>query len=162
MARTAAEDRHARIVREKLQAYADRGVFRGYVERPKPDGSIDFRFQWLMSKPLVLIFEPQQHRLVFKNLLPSVPARSDMYARLTTYLAERSDTSLPPHRRVDPRNAGASFENRRGAVSLVLTVKGNRYGYGIGKILNLTNELFGYLQMNYLPYLWEEFDVSQE
>ncbi len=115
-----------------------------------------------MSKPLVLVFEPLEHRLVFKNLLPNVPARSDMYAKLSAYLAGRSDTSLPPHRRVDPRNADASFENRRSSVSLILAVKGNRYAYGIGKILNLTNELFGYLQMNHLPYLWEEFDVSQE
>ncbi len=85
-----------------------------------------------------------------------------MYTKLVAYLEGRSEDGLPPHRRVDPRNATVTFENRRGSVSLVLVVKGNRYTYGVTKLLNLTNEILGYLYINFLPYLWEEFDVSRE
>jgi len=147
-----------KIVRGSLQAYADRGIFRGFSEIK----SGHFKFVWLLHRQMELTVDATKHELRFKQLLPAVPARSPLYAELKNFLEQRHDRTLPDHRRVDRKRAEATCSNRAGMVSISLKVKNNQYAYGVNKIVNLVHELFVFLRDAHPDYLVENFDVPQE
>ncbi|MDA0349983.1 MAG: hypothetical protein O3C43_16500 [Verrucomicrobia bacterium] len=153
---------HIDIVRGKLKSYCNRGVFRGYSESSGRLGKTVFKFTWLLDRGFVLECDPQKHTLTLKNLLPHVPNRSHMDQDLRGFVQDRDSNDLPAHRRVDAKRANLSYANRKGTVSLTLTVKKNQYSYGVTKLLNTTNELFGHLHMVHISYLWKYFEVPEE
>ena len=146
------------VVRERLQTYADRGVFRGFSEVK----SGHFEFVWLIRHQMELSVDPVKHVLRFKQLLPGIPASFGAVRELKGFIRDRHASSLPSHRRVDRRRAEVSCSNRRGYVSVSLTVKNNQYAYGVKRIVNLVHELFLYLRDAHPEYLAENFDVPQE
>jgi hypothetical protein len=150
------------MVRQKLQSYADRGVFRGFCEHKSRAGLPAFRFLWLGDRPMELTVDTARHVLRFQQLLPGVPARSEMYAQLKSFIAERHNDDLPEHRRVDPARATASCSNRSGRVSLILAMNSDQYEYAAGRIVNLVHELFVYLRDSHPEYLMESFDAPRE
>ncbi len=155
--------RSAERIRRQLQTYVDRGVFRGFSEPRRARGKHAYRFTWLTSRAFHLTYEPASRHLVFRSLLPQVPARSDFYRDLKTFVAGRSDEKLPAHRRIDPRRAVVSCVNRGGHVSIAMRLKtGDHYAYGVTKLVNLVHEIFLMLHDRSPEYLWEQFDVSQE
>ncbi|MEP7272133.1 MAG: hypothetical protein ABI882_11565 [Acidobacteriota bacterium] len=146
------------VVRENLQNYADRGVFRGFSEVRNGQ----FRFIWGIHREMELILDTERQSLRFKRLLPGLPASSDLYRELKRFVAERQDPKLPPHRRIDRRRAEVSCSNRGGGVSISLKVKNNQYAYGVNRIVNLVHELFVHLKDVHPGYLAENFDVPEE
>ena len=150
------------VVREKLQAYADRGVFRGFSEIKTGRGKPAFRFVWVINHQMELKVDTAKHVLRFRQLLPGIPANSRMYAELKSFIQQRHSPQLPGHRRIDRRRAEVSCSNRGGFVSVSLTVKNNQYAYGVNKIVNLVHELFVHLRDAYPGYLVDNFDVPQE
>jgi hypothetical protein len=150
------------IVREKLLWYADRGVFRGFSEYKTKAGLPAFRFLWLSSRPMELTVNTARNMLEFRRVLPGVPGRSPLYARLKSFIAERHDQDLPEHRRVDPARAEAGCSNRSQHVSVSLAVKDNQYEYATGRLVNLVHELFVYLRDTCPEYLMENLDAPQE
>jgi hypothetical protein len=146
------------VVRAALQAYADRGVFRGFSEIKTGH----FKFVWLLHHQMELSVDTAKGALRFKHLLPNVPAKSDLYAELKSFIQERHDRELPEHRRIDRKRAEASCANRGGYVSISLKVKNNQYAYGVNRIVNLAHELFLHLRERRPDYLVENFDVPQE
>lgn len=145
-------------VRENLQAYADRGIFRGFTEA-KPG---HFKFVWLIQHQMELIVDTAKGELRFKQLLPGVPAKSPLYAELKSFVQYRHDRDLPEHRRIDPKRAELACTNRGGLVSISLKVKNKEYEYGVNRIVNLVHELFLHLRESQPEYLVENFDVPQE
>ena len=152
------DKRPLNIVRESLQAYADRGVFRGYSEGRNGR----FRFVWTMRHPMELNVDSARQELKFIRLLPGVPARSTLYAELKRFIEHRHDRDLPEHRRIDRRRAEVSCTNRSGLVSVSLKVKKDQYAYGVNRIVNLVHELFLHLRDAHPEYLAEHFDLPQE
>ena len=106
--------KHLNIVREALQAYADRGIFRGFSEAKNGR----FTFVWFFHHPMELFVDTAKHELRFKQLLPGVPAKSPLYAELKGFIEQRHDRELPEHRRVDRRRAEIACFNRGGMVSI--------------------------------------------
>jgi hypothetical protein len=145
-------------VRSSLQAYADRGVFRGFSEIKNGR----FQFVWVVNHRMELSVDTAKHELRFKQLLPNVPVRSALYAELKDFIERRHDKELPEHRRIDRKRAEVSCMNRGGLVSVSLKVKNNQYAYGVNRIVNLAHELFLYLRERCPEYLMENFDVPQE
>jgi hypothetical protein len=145
-------------VRESLQAYADRGVFRGFSEVK----SGHFQFVWVVNHRMELSLDTAKNELRFKRLLHNVPAKSPLYAELRSFIERRHDKDLPEHRRVDRKRAEVSCVNRGGFVSVSLKVKNNQYAYGVNRIVNLAHELFLHLRERSPEYLMENFDVPQE
>jgi hypothetical protein len=150
--------RSLNVVRETLQAYADRGIFRGFNEVRNGQ----FSFVWLIRHQMQLSVDTTKNVLRFRQLLPGIPARSGLYAELRRFVAKMHDSGLPDHRRVDPRRAQASCYNRGGFVSISLEVKNNQYAYGVNRIVNLVHEIFLHLRDLHPDYLAENFDVPQE
>jgi hypothetical protein len=146
------------IVRGSLQAYADRGVFRGFSEIKEGH----FKFTWMVNHQMELSVDTAKQALRFKRLLPGVAASSTLYAELKSFIRERHDRCLPEHRRIDRSRAEVSCANRGGSVSVSLKVKGNEYAYGVNRIVNLAHELFLRLRDGHPEYLAEHFDVPLE
>src|SRR5215475_15855488 len=146
------------VVRENLQAYADRGVFRGFSEIRNGH----FQFVWVVDHRMELSVDPAKHELRFIRLLPNVPAKSALYAELKRFIDRRHDKELPEHRRIDRKRAEVSCANRGGFVSVSVKVKNNQYAYGVNRIINLAHELFLHLRERRPEYLMENFDVPQE
>ena len=149
-------------MRRRLQDYADRGVFRGYTERPARAGRHYFRFLWLARDPFTLTYEPSSGTLTFTNVLPHVPVRSALYAELKTFIEGRSSKRLPAHRRIDPRRARPGCAGRRGTMLVSVVAKPRHHAYGVTKAVNLVHELFLHLHTYFPEYLWEHYDVAQE
>jgi hypothetical protein len=146
------------VVRDNLQVYADRGVFRGFSEVKEGH----FKFVWLMRRQMELNVDTSKQMLRFRQLLPGMPASSKMYAELKSFIRQRHDRELPDHRRIDRRRAEVSCTNRGGFVSVSLKVKNNQYAYGVNRVVNLVHELFIHLRDAYPEYMAENFDVPQE
>jgi hypothetical protein len=158
IARRQVTNKFLNVVRESLQTYADRGVFRGFSEVKAGH----FTFVWLLHHPMELIVDTAKGALRFKQLLPNVPAKSELYAELKSFIQGRHDRELPEHRRIDRKRAEASCANRGGFVSVSLKVKNNQYAYGVKRIVNLAHELFLHLRERRPDYLVENFNVPQE
>lgn len=149
---------HLNEVREALQVYADRGVFRGFSEN-RPG---HFSFTWVVNHRMELVVEPGNRTLRFRRLLPGIPAKSQLYEDLKDFLKGRHSDELPEHRRIDPKRAEVACANRGGTVSVALKLKKNDYAYGVNRIVNLVHELFVHLRESHPEYLVENFDVPQE
>lgn len=158
----ASADSDLAAVRGRLQAYADRGVFRGYTERPARTGRHYFRFLWLARDPFALTYEPASGTLTFTNVLPHVPVRSALYADLARFVEGRSSRRLPAHRRIDPRRARPGCSGRRGTMLIHVAARPGHHGYGVTKAVNLVHEIFLRLHACFPEYLWEHHDVAQE
>jgi hypothetical protein len=155
-------NRSLNVVRDGLQEYADRGVFRGFSEARASRGEHSFTFEWLSGRPLRFTVDTEKGVLKFRNLLPGVPSNSALYSELKQFVNARHDDELPEHRRIDRRRAEVTCSNRGGNVSIALRVKKNQYAYGVNKIVNLAHEIFVHLKDHYADYLWETFDAPQE
>ncbi|MGH9764662.1 MAG: hypothetical protein ACREDR_29835 [Blastocatellia bacterium] len=151
-----------KVIREGLQAYADRGVFRGFAESSGAQAKRNFTFVWMTRRPMLLTVDTRRGVLRFANLLPNVPAGSALYADLKGFLHDRYDSALRPHRRVDRRRAEIVCQNRLGNVSVGLRITNNQYRYGLNKIINLVHEIFVYLNDLHPDYMYEAFDAPQE
>jgi hypothetical protein len=102
--------------------------------------------------------------LTLVDVLPGVPARSDMDRAFRAFVASRSAGSLPEHRRVDLRKVGVQIANRKGALSLVFTLKPSRIEYGARKAVHLVHEvLMDFLNDSlYIDYQIAHFNFNPE
>lgn len=143
----------ATIVREGLQAYADRKVFRSFTEEKGKGGKLKFRFLYCGANPVTLEFAEPDQTLIIRNMLPRVHA--GMYADLEAFLEKLFDPALPTYRRIDRSSAAVHFMKKGGQVSLVFQVKRNRYQYGVDKLIELASWVHTYLQGEHQEYLWQ-------
>ncbi len=150
------------IVRNGLQVYADRGIFRGLNEAKPRDGTQSFKFVWLGDRSLEFAIDTRKAHLMFKHLLPNVPSKSELYSDLKRFLKSRCDADLPKHRRIDSKRAEVVCVNRSGRVSIALKVRNNQYAYGLNRLVNLVHEIFVQLNDSHPDYMCENFDVPQE
>lgn len=150
------------VVSKALETYAERGVFRGFSELKRRGPKRTFTFLWHTSCRMEFSLDGANGLLTFRNLLPNVAPGSALHAELKSFLEERSNGSLPKHRRIDKRRAEVRLYNRGGNVSVALKVKNNGYAYGLNKIVNLVHELFVHLNATQVDYMCENFDARSE
>ena len=149
-------------VRDRLQQYADRGVFRGLAEESVRAGRHRFRFLWLTSTPFTLVYAPATGAFVFPKLLPNVPPRSSVGVAIRRFVVSRNTYDLPEHRRVDPDRATVACYVKHGSLSVRIVAKANQHGYAARRAVNLIHEIFMQLQTYFPEYMWENFDASQD
>jgi hypothetical protein len=143
-----------------LQAYSDRGVFRGFQATPAARARVTYQFAWLTRRPVDAVFNPRTNTLTFPALLPALgkAAAADVAAVIGS-LARR-DT--PTHKRLDARRARITGAVRRGAFTLSIGIRGANHEYAVKAALNLINEIFVMLQECHPDYLIEQFGMSTE
>lgn len=152
------------LVRSSLQHYATRGAFHSFSEVPARGSLVAFRFLWFRDVTFRVTFDPKTRVLTFVDVLPAVPARSEMDRALRAFVTGRSDKSVVEHRRVDVKKVGVSIVNRRGAISIAFQLKPKHLQYGITKAVHLIHEvLMDFLNdSNYVEYNIDHFNLNPE
>jgi hypothetical protein len=151
------------IVTDQLKTYARRGVFRSFSQTGADSKRADFRFYWLWNLPFHLTFDGKRKSLSFKNLLPGVPAGSELNTGLKAFIKSRSANDQPEHRRLDPKRVSVRYSNLRGNVSITFLVAKDEYEYGVKKALNLVNEIFvDFLNVRFPEYTAEYFHKRED
>jgi hypothetical protein len=151
------------LVHTQLESYARRGVFRSFSQTRADGTQAEFRFDWLWNLPFHLIFDAKRKALVFKNLLPDVPAGSDLNAQLKAYIKTCCSDDLPEHRRLDLKRVAVRYSNLRSRASITFLVKKNEYDYGVRKALHLVNEIFvGFLNVRFPEYTARHFHRRED
>jgi hypothetical protein len=143
-----------------LQAYADRGVFRGFRAIASARGRTTYEFKWLTRKPVIAVFDPNRRTLTFQNLLPSLDAVAA--ADVKSLVLGRTGRSVPGHKRLDARRARLRATVRTGSLTLAVEIRGDNSAYAVGAVLNLINEAFVTLHERHPGYLIEHFGMSAE
>lgn len=152
-------------VRALLQHYATRGAFRSFSEVPRSSGRlVEFQFLWFRDVRFRVTYNPSSRTLTFVDLLPAVSARSPMDRHLRTFIASRSDKTVPEHRRVDLKKVAVSVLNRKSAISIAFTLKASQIEYGTRKAVHLIHEvLMDFLnESQYVEYNIEHFNLNPE
>lgn len=144
-------------VTDALQAYADRGVFRGFRAVTR-GGRTDYEFRWLTRRPVRAVLRAK--RLRFPAIFPALDAATA--SELASLVAARTARGQPAHKRVDARRARLRLTRWRGDVSLAVEFHGPDAGYGVRAVLNVINELFVSLHERHPEYVVEQFGVSSE
>jgi len=150
------------IIRRRLRTYADQGVFQGLSETTGRLGKTTFNFRWLLGSEFALVLDPKKHEIVVKDVLPSIDHRSFIDRDLRRFIAGRTDTKLPAHRRLDADCVTLSYTNRKQSVSLVMRADEAQYDYAIKSLLTTLNDLFAYLNLYHIDYLHRNFAVPEE
>ena len=150
------------VVRQRLRGYANQGVFQGLSESRGRLGKTTFSFRWLLGHDFSLVLDPKKGELVAKNLLPSIENHSFIDSDLRRFVANRIDTKLPRHRRLDADLVTLTYTNRKQSVSLVMRADENQTEYAIKALLRTLNDLFAYLPLYHIDYLHRNFAVPEE
>lgn len=152
------------LVRDVLEGYAERGVFRGFSAGPVQGRKAVFRMIWHRNRAFDLLVDLEAGTLRFPNLLPNVPADAAMYRELKAFVKARHADDLPEHRRIDTSKAHVRPYNRQGSVSLVLTMKDGDCQYGARKLIHLVHEIFltFLTEGSCLEYMVETFDLDPD
>jgi hypothetical protein len=145
-----------------LQAYADRGVFRGFRAQAGSGQRTDYFFTWLTRTPMRLRYEPSKRELRFVDLLPRVSAYPGLVDDLRHLVLEHQSSAVPEHRRIDGRRVKLATAVRAGHFSVTLALRGAQEAYAVQRGVNLVNQLFLLLQANYPEYLIQCFGFSPE
>ena len=151
------------LVHNELEAYARRGVFRSFSQTQSEGKRAEFRFYWLWNLPFHLTFDAKRKALAFRNLLPDIPAGSELNRQLKTFIKSRSSNDLPEHRRVDQQRLSIRYSTLKGQVSIAFLVKKDDYDYGVQKALHLVHEIFvGFLNVHFPEYTAQHFHKRED
>lgn len=152
------------VVREALEEYAARGVFRGFSCGPVRNGKASFKMMWHRDQMFEFLVDLEKGTLRFPLVLPGVPADSSMYKEFKAFLKSRQDEDLLEHRRIDKARAELKPYNRGGNVSVTLKIKDGDYAYGTQRLINLVHEIYLVFLYDgrYYDYLVETFDLDPD
>jgi hypothetical protein len=151
-------------VGDLLEAYAGRGVFRGFSRHDSGGRVAVFHLLWHRDQLFEWAWNNARQTLRISCVLPAVPARSPMYREFKTWLKARQDDALPDHRRCDRSKVSLKTYNRGGDVALTLHVIDSDVQYGVSKLVNLVNEIYlDFLSSGlYFDWLLETFDLDPD
>jgi hypothetical protein len=145
-----------------LAAYAARGTFERVPTAEVTEPVTAFR--WFRGIEFRLRARHRARRLCLEGALAAVPSRSPLDRALRVWLAGRHDTSLPPHRRIDPACMQVGWRNRGGRMDLEARVLDADWGSATRRLIHLLNEL--YLDVLARPahheWLVETFDLDPD
>lgn len=125
-----------------MKRYAERGVFRGQVDEAESGDVRAFKLRWHRNREFRLLLDRRQRVARVADLLPGMPARSQMYREFKEFVASFQDGSRAPHRSVDPRKVLLSSTSRAGTVSLSVRMHDDDFEYAMEKLLTLIHETF--------------------
>ena len=119
---------------------------------------------WHHDRPFEMLLDVPNKTLQFPDVLPGVPARSAMYRELRAFLQARQSQEMPEHRRVNPAKARLAVGNKRGAVSVTVTVKDGDFDYAARKIIHIVHEIFLIFLVDgpYFEYMVEHLGLDED
>jgi hypothetical protein len=150
------------IVRNLLEDYAKRGVFRGFSRESVRNGVASFKMIWHRDRVFDLIVDTEKKTIVIPVALPCVP--SDLYKNFKAFVESHHAVSLPDHRRIEKTKARVRCANHRGSVSVTLAVKDGDYEYGLQRLIHLIHETFVIFLLDgmYRDYVVEQLGADPD
>jgi len=144
--------------------YARRGVFRGFHALPARNGVAAFRMVWHRDRVFDLIVDTKRKTLRIPVVLPAVPSRSPLYKDFKAFVESHHAATLPDHRRIERTKARVRCANRRGSVSLTMTVRDDDYPYALQRLIHLVHETFLLFLTSgpYRDYMVEQLGADAE
>jgi hypothetical protein len=151
-------------VRSALEHYAHRGSFRGFGTLQRTPSRIEFTFSWLRDVSFRVVFDGRRRTLTFVDMLPGIPARSEMDRRLRAFVTMHTSTAVPEHRRVDQRRVAVSVVNRGGAESLRFAFHTKDVESAVRKAVHLAHDILqDFLNDGrYVQYNVDYFNLNPE
>jgi hypothetical protein len=152
------------IVTAILEGYAAKAVFRGFSAHPGAQGQASYRMIWHHDRHFEMFLNVGTKTLQFPQVLPGVPARSPMYRELQAFLKARQSGEMPEHRSVNPAKARLASNNKRGMVSVTVTVKDGDFDYATRKIIHIVHEIFLIFLVDgpYFEYMVEHLGLDED
>jgi hypothetical protein len=132
----------AEILGDRLERYAERGVFRGTSGVRLRGAAASFRVIWHRGRTYEVVADADRGTLRVTGVLPAVAARSEMDRELRRFVASRQAPGRLEHRRIDPAKVRARSRNRAGEVSILFDVLDGDWDYATLKIVHLIDEIF--------------------
>ncbi len=129
-------------VARALEAYAQRGVFRGFSKIGAKGGKATFRMLWHRDRFFDVILDLRRATIRIPVVLPEVPAQSAMYRSFKEFVNDRQAESLPDHRRIDPEKVAVKYRNTGGEIAITFTVLDGDFEYGAQKLIHLVHEIY--------------------
>ena len=149
------------LVKRTLEAYAERGVFKGFgAEESK--GEICCRVVWHFFRQFEFHFNPDRDLIRIPVLLPNADAA--LLTDLKAFIDSRYSVSLPPHRRVDRERVLIKAARRAGIISLSAEILDGDDVYATKQLVYVVQEIFlNFLTSGmYYDYLVENFDLDPD
>ena len=152
------------VVTGVLEGYAAKAVFRGFSAHPGAKGQASYRMIWHHDRPFEMLLDVGKKKLQFPEVLPGVPARSQMYRDLRAFLKERQSEEMPEHRRVNPAQARLAWSNKRGVVSVTVTARNGDFDYATRKIIQIVHEIFLIFLVDgpYFEYMVQHLGLDED
>lgn len=119
---------------------------------------------WHHDRPFEMLLDVGKKALQFPEVLPGVPARSQMYRDLRAFLKERQSEEMPEHRRVNPAKARLAWSNKRGIVSVTVTARDGDLDYATRKIIQIVHEIFLIFLVDgpYFEYMVQHLGLDED
>ena len=153
-------------VHTALQSFAERAVFRAYSQGPTRASRSTFKLLWHRDRQFELILDAKRNTLTFPCVLPEIKPRSSMDTEFREWIAERQSPALPAHRRIDPAKCSLTCTNKKGDMSVTLTLKGKNpdWDYGARKLVTLVHEVYMSFihDGRYYTYMIDVFDLDPD
>jgi hypothetical protein len=151
-------------VGDLLQAFAERGVFRGFSRQRETRQQGEFRVRWHRDQVFQWGYDRRRRSIRVASVLPAVPPGSAMDRDFRQWLRARQDRALPAHRRYDPARLGLRAYNRGGEVTLTVRVLDDDMDYGVRRTVSLVNEIYlDFINRGpYFDWLLETFELDPD
>ena len=130
------------VFRSELQTYADRGIFQNLSCNNIENKVSEFKFHWMTDKQFSMRLNVIKHQLELRNILPSVPYRSDMDNAFREFLLSRCAEEIPVHRRLDGKRLTIKAKNKNGDVSVLIGFSEFDSRLAVKTSINLLHEIF--------------------
>ena len=152
------------VFSSELQAYADRGIFQNLSCNILGEKISEFKFHWMTDKQFTLRLNVIKHELELRNILPSVPFRSDMDSAFREFIISRCAQEIPIHRRLDGERLNIKAKNKNGNVSVLIGFSESDSCLAVKTSINLLHEIFNNFLMEgpYQNYMVEVFNLPEE
>ena len=142
-----------------LETYAARGVFKGFSKTG--DGS--WRMLWHRNRYFDL--KQTDGKLTLPEVLPQVPARSQMMKELRAFVQSFSADSVPEHKRIDAKKLRLRVIAKGGSAGIEASLADDEdWDYTIRKLIHVVHEIYLVFLYDgaYYDYLIETFDLDPD
>jgi hypothetical protein len=145
-----------------MEDYANRGVFRGFSRQTIRSGVAAFKLTWFRDRVFDLIADTRKKTIKIPLVLPRLP--DSIYADFKAFVRSHQEPDLPDHRRVDKAKARLRCSNRRGSVSVTVTVRDGDYDYALRRLIHLIHETFVIFLLDgrYSDYVIEQLGADPD
>ena len=157
-------------VQATLEDYAHRGVFQKFSVatadrgKAKQEQQVSFNFRWLCEDNFRVILNPTKNTLELHEVLPAAPFRSEIDQAFRDFLKQRTDKSIPEHRRLDDQRFSFKCSNKNQKLSIRINFNSGDEQAAAKTAVNLYHEIFNHFLMDgpYQNYMIEHFGISEE